>query len=117
MNRAIPLYVHGAIEVVAAPLLVVAPFVLGFGPAAGAISIAIGVVLLGLAVSIHDERGAIPLSAHAELDYTIALTTIVAGIVLGIVTGNALITAFMVGFGSLHMALTASTRFSRPLGA
>ena len=117
MNRAIPLYVHGAIEVMAAPLLVVAPFVLGFGPAAGAISIAIGVVLLGLAVSIHDERGAIPLRAHAELDYTIALTTIVAGIVLGVVTGNVIITAFMVGFGSLHMALTASTRFSRPLGA
>ena len=117
MNRAIPLYVHGAIEVLAAPLLVVAPFVLGFGPAAAAISIAIGVVLIGLAVSIHDERGAIPLRAHAELDYTIALTTIVAGIVLGIVAGNPIITAFMVGFGSLHMALTASTRFSRPLGA
>jgi hypothetical protein len=117
MNRAIPLYVHGAIEVLAAPLLVVAPFVLGFGPAAGAISIALGVVLLGLAVSINDDRGGIPLRAHAELDYTVALTTIVAGIVLGIVTANPVITIFMVGFGSLHMALTASTRFSRPLGA
>jgi hypothetical protein len=117
MNRAIPLYVHGAIEVLAAPLLVVAPFVLGFTPAAAAISIALGAVLLGLAVSIHDDRGAIPLSAHAELDYTIALTTMVAGIVLGIATGNPVITIFMVGFGSLHMALTASTRFSRPLGA
>jgi len=117
MNRAIPLYVHGAIEVLAAPLLIVAPFVLSFGPAAGAISVALGVVLLGLAVSIHDDRGAIPLSAHAEFDYTIALTTMVAGIVLGIVSGNPVIPAFMVGFGSLHMALTASTRFSRPLGA
>ena len=101
----------------AAPLLVIAPFVLGFGPAAGAVSIALGVVLLGLAVSIQDDRGAIPLSAHAEFDYTIALTTMVAGIVLGIITGNPIVTIFMVGFGSLHMALTASTRFSRPLGA
>jgi hypothetical protein len=117
MTRAIPLYVHAAIEVLAAPLLIVAPFVLGFGAAAGAVSIAIGAVLLGLAVSIHDHRGTVPLSAHAELDYTIAVTTIVAGIVLGIVTANPVITIFMVGFGSLHIVLTASTRFSRPLGA
>jgi hypothetical protein len=117
MSRAISLSVHGAIEVLAAPLLVVAPFVLGFAPAAAAISIALGAVLLGLAVSIHDDSGAIPLSAHAELDYTIALTTLVSGIVLGIVTGNPVVTIFMVGFGSLHMLLTASTRFSRPLGA
>ncbi len=117
MNRAVPLDVHGAIEVLAAPFLIVAPFVLGFGAAAGTISIAIGVVLLGLAVSIHDDRGAIPLSAHAALDYMIAVTTMVAGIILGVVTGDPIITAFMVGFGSLHMALTASTRFSRPLGA
>lgn len=117
MTRAIPLYVHGAIEVLVAPLLIVAPFVFGFGPVAGAVSIAIGAVLLGLALSIHDDRGTIPLSVHAQLDYTIAVTTMVAGIVLGIVTGNPVITIFMVGFGSLHMVLTASTRFSRPLGA
>jgi hypothetical protein len=117
MTRAIPLYIHGAIEVLAAPLLIVAPFVFGFSPLAAAVSIAIGAVLLGLGISIHDDRGTIPLSAHAELDYTIALTTVVAGIVLGIVTGNPVVPIFMVGFGSLHMVLTASTRFSRPLGA
>jgi hypothetical protein len=113
----IPLHAHGAIEVLAAPLLFVAPFVLGFGELAGAVSIAIGAVLMGLAISIQDERGTVPLHAHAELDYTVATTTIVAGIVLGIATGNPVVTAFMAGFGALHMALTASTRFSRPLGA
>ena len=117
MRRSIPLHIHGALEVLAAPLLIVAPFVFGFGNVAGAVSIAIGAVLLGLAVSITDDRGSIPLRAHAELDYAIATTTIVAGIVLGIVTGNALVTAFMAGFGALHIGLTASTRFSRPLGA
>ncbi len=102
---------------VAAPLLIVAPFLFGFAPLAGAISIALGVVLIGLALSIHDERGVIPLRAHAELDYTIATVTLLAGVILGIATGNPVVTFFMVGFGSLHMALTASTRFSRPLGA
>lgn len=115
MSRSIPLHVHGALEVLIAPVLFVAPFVFGFGALAGAVSIAIGAVLLGLAVSIHDENGSIPLRAHAELDYAIATTTIVAGVVLGIVTGNPVVTAFMAGFGALHMALTASTRFSRPL--
>ena len=76
-----------------------------------------GAVLMGLAISITDDRGRIPLRSHAELDYTIATVTIVAGIVLGLVTGHAVVTAFMAGFGALHLALTASTRFSRPLGA
>jgi hypothetical protein len=117
MNRSISLDVHGALEVIAAPLLIVAPFVFGFAPVAAAISIALGVVLIGLALSIVDERGVVPLRSHAELDYTIATVTLIAGVILGVATGNPVVTYFMVGFGSLHMALTASTRFSRPLGA
>ncbi|MGZ5314144.1 MAG: hypothetical protein ACXWEA_08060 [Solirubrobacterales bacterium] len=116
-RTSIPLHVHGAIEVLAAPLLIVAPFILGFGHVAAAVSIAIGAVLIGLAVSIQDEHSSISLRAHAELDYTIATVTIVAGIVLGIATGSPAVAVFMVGFGALHIALTASTRFSRPLGA
>ena len=116
--RAIPIGVHGAIEVLAAPLLLVAPFVLGFSYAAGAISIALGVLLIGLAVSIYGgegERGTVPLTAHAGLDHVLATITIVLGIALGI-TGDSVAAIFMVGFGSAHMALTASTRYSRPLG-
>lgn len=116
-SRAIPLHIHGALEVLGAPLLIVAPFVFDFGNLAAAVSIAIGAVLVGLAVSITDDRSRIPLRSHAELDYTIATVTIVAGIVLGLASGHAVVTVFMAGFGALHMALTASTRFSRPLGA
>ena len=116
-RTSIPLHVHGALEVLAAPALIVAPFVLGFGYGASAVSIAIGAVLIGLAISIQDEHGAIPLRAHAELDYTIAAVTITAGVVLGIATSSLAVAAFMVGFGALHIALTASTRFSRPFGA
>ena len=116
-RTSIPLHTHGALEVLAAPLLIVAPFALGFGELAGAVCIAIGAVLMGLAISIHDDRGTVPLSTHAELDYTIATATVLAGIALGIATGNPVVTGFMAGFGALHMALTASTRFTRPLGA
>jgi hypothetical protein len=114
----IPIGVHGAVEVLAAPLLIVAPFVLGFGAAAGALSIALGVLLIGLAVSIYGEgdRASVPLSAHAGFDHVLAGTTILVGIAL-LVTGAPAAGIFMVGFGAAHMALSASTRYSRPLGA
>jgi hypothetical protein len=116
--RAIPIDIHAALEVAAAPLLIVAPFVLGFGYVAGALSIALGIALIGLATSVYGDasRGALPLSAHAGFDYTLAALTIAVGVVAGI-AGDFIATVFMVGFGSAHMALTASTRFSRPLGA
>lgn len=118
LSRAIPINVHAALEVAAAPLLIVAPFALGFDYLAGALSIGLGVLLIGLATSIYGDstRGNLPLSAHAGLDYTLALVTIAAGVVAGI-AGDHIATIFLVGFGSAHMALTASTRFSRPLGA
>ena len=80
--RAIPIHVHAALEVAAAPLLIVAPFALGFGYVAGALSIALGISLIGLAVSIYGdaERGNVPLSAHAGLDYTLAAATIAVGV-------------------------------------
>src|SRR4051812_32255284 len=116
-SRAIPINVHAALEVAAAPLLIVAPFALGFNHLAGALSIALGVLLIGLATSVFGDtsRGNLPLSAHAGFDYTLAGATIAAGLVAGIV-GDGIATVFLVGFGSAHMALTASTRFSRPLG-
>jgi hypothetical protein len=117
--RAIPIQIHTAIEVVAAPLLIVAPFALGFDYLAGALSIALGVALIGLALSVYgdDQRGnRVSLTAHAGLDYSLAAITIAAGVVAAIV-GDFVATVFLVGFGSAHLALTASTRFSRPLGA
>jgi len=118
LSRAIPINVHAALEVAAAPLLIVAPFALGFGHLAGAVSIALGVLLIGLATSVYGDtsRGNLPLSAHAGLDYTLAAATIAAGVVAGL-AGDYIATVFLAGFGFAHMALTASTRFSRPLGA
>ena len=110
--RAIPLAVHGVIEIVAAPVLIAAPFVLGFGTAAGAVSIALGTMLMGLALSTHGEQRSVPLGAHASFDYLIGVIAIVVGLALGIGGAPSIATAFLVGFGAAHLALTASTRFS-----
>ena len=110
--RAVPLAIHGVIEIVAAAVLIVVPFVLGFSVEAGAISIALGTMLMGLALSTHGEHRTVPLTAHAGFDYLIGVLAIVAGLALAIGSAPLVATAFLVGFGAAHMALTASTRFS-----
>lgn len=117
--KSIPIGVHSALEVLAAPLLLVAPFLLGFGPLAGAVSIALGALLIGLAVSIYGGDGqaaSVSLAAHAGLDHVLAGVTIAVGLGL-LITGHLAAAIFMVGFGLAHLALSASTRYSRPLGA
>ncbi len=117
--RAIPINVHAALEVAAAPLLIVAPFALGFGYLAGAVSIALGVLLIGLATSVYgDSSSGEP---AAERPRRIRLHT-GRGDHRGRgrcreLPATYIATVFLVGFGFAHMALTASTRFSRPLGA
>ena len=110
--RTVPLHIHGVLEVFAATALIVAPFLLGFGYAAGAASIAIGVLLMGLALWTHGEQRSVSLSAHAEMDYLIGGLAILAGLVVTPGSTPLIATIFLVGFGSAHLALTASTRFS-----
>ena len=110
--RTVPLAIHGVIEIVAAPVLIAAPFVLGFGYAAGAASIALGALLMGLALSTHGDIRTISLSTHAGFDYVIAALAIAAGCLLALGEAPVIATVFLVGFGAAHMALTASTRFS-----
>jgi hypothetical protein len=116
--RAVPLHVHSALEVVAAPILFVAPFALGFSLAAGAASLALGVLVIGSALSLYgdDGRGSVPIQAHAGFDYLLGAATLAVA-AIAFVAGDYVAGIFMLGFGSAHLALTASTRFSRPLGA
>lgn len=116
-SRAIPIHLHGALEVLAGPLLLVAPFALGFSVAAGAFSIALGVLLIGLAISIYsagEGRGSLPLTTHAGFDYILAASAIGLGLIVGLAAGDHVAGLFMVGFGSAHLGLTAATRYSRP---
>jgi hypothetical protein len=113
----IPFGIHAAIETVAAPAIMAAPFLLGLGEAASVVAFALGAMLLGLALQAAGPRRSIPLSAHAGFDYTLAAIAMIAGFVIGLGTGEWAAGVFLVGIGAAQVALTASTRFSVPAGA
>jgi hypothetical protein len=100
----------------AAPAIIAAPLLLGLGPAAAVAGFVLGTLLLGLSVSLFGDRRAVPLTAHAGFDYLLAIAAVLSGLSIGIATGDALATVFLVGVGVAQMALTASTRFSVPRG-
>jgi hypothetical protein len=114
--RAVPLPVHSAVEAIAAPAVMILPFVLGFGFAASVISVAIGAVLLGLALQADETGRAVPLSAHAGFDYAVAAVALAGGLAVGLGTGDWNAGIFLVGVGAAIITLTASTRFSAVRG-
>jgi len=114
----IPFGAHAAIQTVAAPaVMAAAPFLLGFGQAAGVVAFVFGVMLLGLALQATGPRRTIPLSAYAGFDYTLAAFAVIGGFAVGIGTGEWNAATFLVGVGACLAALTASTRFSVPASA
>jgi hypothetical protein len=116
-TRTIPLSVHGAIEVIAAPAIMAAPFLLHFGQAATVIAVTLGALLMGLALQAEGPRRAVPLSAHAGFDYLLATSAALSGLAVGLATGEWYAAIFLVGVGAAMVALTASTRFSVARGA
>jgi hypothetical protein len=101
----------------AAPAVIAAPFLLGFGEAATVVAFVIGALLLGFAVQAAGPGRTIPLSAHAGFDYMLAAFAGISGLAIGIATGEWAQGVFLVGVGVASVALTASTRFSVPAGA
>jgi hypothetical protein len=110
--RYVPLSIHGALEVIAAPAIIAGPLLLGLDPAAAVASFVLGALLLGLSLSLFGDRRVVPLTTHAGFDYLLALAAVVAGVAIGIATGDAAAMVFLVGVGVAQTALTASTRFS-----
>jgi len=112
--RLVPWVVHAAVEYAAAVLFLIAPFLFGFdSETAKWTSIAVGIVVLLVAVisrsplSITDSLAA---SAHATLDYVLALLLVLAPFVGGFVE-DTVATTFFVLLGVTHGTLTALTRF------
>jgi hypothetical protein len=110
--RTVPLSVHSAVEAIAAPAIMIAPFLFGFGLAASVIAVLVGAALLGLALQVDGPGRSLPLTAHAGFDYTLAAAALAGGIVTGLGTGDWNAAIFLVGVGAAMAALTASTRFS-----
>ena len=114
--RAISLQVHGALEMLAAPAIMVAPFVLGFGLAATVICVTIGVLLLGLSLHAESPSRTVPMSAHSGFDLSLATVGLAGGLAVGFSTGDWVAGAFLVGIGAAQVALTAMTRFTAARG-
>ena len=113
----IPFGAHAAIQTVAAPAVTAAPFLLGFGQAASVVAFVFGALLLGLSLQAVGPRRSIPLSAYAGFEYLLAAFAILGGFSVGLGTGEWNAATFLVGIGACLAALTASTRFSVPVGA
>jgi hypothetical protein len=101
----------------AAPAIMVAPFLLDFGPAATIATVLVGALLLGLATQAESPQPSVPISAHAGFDYAIAALAVISGVVIGAVTGEWYAPIFLIGVGAAQVALTAVTRFSQPRNA
>ena len=109
-RRTIPLDAQNALVLATAPLLMVVPYILTFSPGVGLVSFFLGAMLMGGALA--SSTRSIPVSTHEGFNWVLGLSILLIGIVAGIY-GNALVaTIFLVGFGSAHLALTASTRYS-----
>ena len=117
MSRRVPLSIHGALEVLAAPAIMAAPFLLGFEPTATVLCVGFGAVLLGMALQLEGSERTIPLSAHAGFDYALATAAAAGGIAIGLTSSDWAAASFLTGIGAALATLTASTRFTSPRGA
>ena len=112
--RLVPWIVHSAIEYAAALLLLVAPFLFDFErDVAQWTSISLGVVVLLVAVITRGPLGVtknLAVSAHATLDYVLAVVLVLAPFVLRF-AGDKRAVTFFVLLGVAHAALSLLTRF------
>jgi VIT1/CCC1 family predicted Fe2+/Mn2+ transporter len=112
----IPLFLHGLIEYIAAAVLVVAPFLLGFdSDSAVAVSIVAGVLVIFVAATTNGPTSLVnqvPLAVHVLLDYVLAGLLIAAPFLFGFSDETAP-TAFFIGLGVAHLLVTVGTRFLR----
>lgn len=112
--RLVPWIVHSAVEYAAGVLFLIAPFLFGFDEATQKwTSIALGIVVLLVAVISRGRLGvtqSLPTSAHATLDYVLAVVLVLAPFVLGFAEDKAAVTFFVL-LGVTHAALSLLTRF------
>ena len=110
----IPAFAHGAIEYLAAALLIAAPFLFSFDEdTATAVSIVVGVAVLVLTASTALPTGiikSIPVQAHVVVDYLLAALLIASPFLFGF-SDDGTATAFFIVLGVAHLLITIATRF------
>ena len=110
--RPIEISVHNALVLATAPLLMIVPYLLTFSPGIGYLTFLLGAALMGLALTAASPNRSLSLHTVASFDWAIGIAIFSIGVLAGITGQDTLTTIFLVGFGSAHLALTASTRYS-----
>ena len=110
----IPMFVHGIIEYVGGALLIAAPFLLSFDSGtATALSIVVGVVVVGLAAATDGPTSLVnqvPRAAHVALDYVLVVLLVALPFLAGFSDETAP-TALFIVVGVAHLLVTIGTRF------
>jgi len=108
--RLMSLSAHAATELVLGLFTVAAPFIFGFGGGATIVTLAIGALLVGLALSAVDHRST-SVAAHSRFDTMMAMAALAGALVLG-AGRDAGAAAVLCGVGIAQFALTLTTRYS-----
>jgi hypothetical protein len=111
LARLIPLSMHAALEMLLGMVTMVAPFLLDLGPGATVVAVALGTLVVGMALSLAVDDGSLPLHAHHAFDYGLVFGLLGAAIVVGL-AGDRAGTALLAGVGLTQLALNVTTRYS-----
>ena len=112
--RLIPLPIHAALRMAGGLGMMVAPFVLGFGPAGTLVAVLIGAVVAGVSMSgVADERGrtALPISTLHAFDWGTVLGVFGGAAVLA-VAGDAIAAVSLAAIATIWLIDNLSTRYS-----
>ena len=109
-NRNLSLETHGAVEVLAGLTTLLAPVVLGFAPAGLILSVALGTLLVGMALTLTGSRGSI-IVWHRDFDSLFLIATAVAALALAL-AGEWSASIFFAALVAVQSALHLGTRYA-----
>jgi hypothetical protein len=110
--RLISLPTHAVLELALGVLVMAAPFVLGFGAAGLVVSVALGAIVVGLALSATPtETGDIPVTAHFAFDRAVAIGIVAAAVALAL-AGDGAAATFLAAAAIAQTVLNLSTRYT-----
>ena len=118
LARLIPFHIHAALETALAPVLIVAPFVLGFDAGPMVASVVLGVTMMGTALATgagladgSRQQPPVRVSAHAGLDRGFSGATATCAIAFGL-AGEPMAAGFFGVIAIAHSLLALTTRYT-----
>ena len=115
-----PAFLHGLAEYIGGALFIALPLLLDYDSgAATAVSIIIGVVMIGIAATTDwgfSLVNQIPKAVHFAIDFILAAVLIASPFLFGF-SDESTPTAIFIAAGVLHLLLTIGTRFGRKAAA